>query len=63
MNYNNAEKLFNTLQQAAKGFNLHIEEPEWIEMPNNSNAQDWTSTADDYIGKGKKDYSFAVFLV
>ena len=63
MNYNNAENLFNTLKAASKGFNLHVEEPEWIEMPNNASAKDWTSTADEYIGKGKKDYSFAVFLV
>ena len=63
MNYDNAENLYNTLKAAAKGFNLHIEEPEWVEMPNNASAKDWTLTANDFIGNGKKDYSFAVYLV
>ena len=62
-NYNDAENLYNTLKAASKGFGLYIEEPEWIEMPNKSRPKDWTDTANDYIGKGKKDYSFAVFLI
>ena len=62
-NYKNADDLYKTLKSASKGFGLNIEEPEWIEMPNNSKAKDWTSTAEEYIGKGKKDYSFAVFLI
>ena len=62
-NYNNAENLYNTLDAASKGFKLKISEPEWIEMPNNSTAKDWTETANEYIGNGKNDYSFAVFLV
>ena len=32
-------------------------------MPNNAYSKDWTATAEDYIGKGKEDYSFAVFLI
>ena len=32
-------------------------------MPNKSRAKNWIETADDYIGKGKKDYSFAIFLL
>ena len=62
-NYNDAENLFETLKKASKAFNLKIAEPEWIEMPNKTNAKDWTATADDYVGKGKKDYSFVVFLL
>lgn len=62
-NYNDAENLYNTLSKAAKGYKLKIEEPEWVEMPNKSNAYDWTITADDYVGKNKKDYSFVVFLI
>ena len=62
-NYSDAENLYNTLKTASKKFGLNIEEPEWIEMPNKSKAKDWTDTADDYIGKGKKDYKFAVFLI
>jgi len=42
---------------------LKIAEPEWIEMRNNSSAKDWTDTADDYFGKNKSDYDFAVFLL
>ena len=62
-NYNDAENLFNTLKKASKAFGLNIAEPEWIEMGNNSSAKDWIDTADDYVGKGKKDYSFVVFLL
>ena len=63
INYNNAADLYENLKTASKKFGLNIEEPEWIEMPNKSKAKDWIDTADDYIGKGKKDYSFAVFLI
>ena len=62
-NYNDAENLFNTLTKAAKGYKLKIEEPEWVEMPNKSSAKDWTDTADEYVGNGKKDYSFVIFLI
>ena len=62
-NYNDAENLYNTLNTASKKFGLKIEEPEWIEIPNKSKAKNWIDTADDYIGKGKKDYSFAIFLL
>ena len=62
-NYNDADNLYNTLKKASKGFGITIKEPEWIEMPNNAFSKDWTSTAEDYIGKGKDDYSFAVFLI
>ena len=62
-NYNDAENLFNTLSKASNAFGLKIAEPEWVEMQNKSSAQDWTDTAEDYFGKGKNDYDFAVFLL
>ena len=62
-NYDDAENLYNTLSKSSKAFGLKIAEPEWIEMQNKSSAKDWTDTADDYIGNGKKDYSFVVFLL
>ena len=63
MNYDDAENLYNTLSKASKAYSLEIAEPEWIEMPNKSSAKDWIDTANDYIGKGKKDYSFVIFLL
>ena len=62
-NYNNADTLYKTLKSASKGYGFKIKEPEWIEMPNNSKDKDWLYTIEDYIGKGKKEYSFAVFLI
>jgi aubergine-like protein len=63
-NYNDAENLYNTLSKASKAFGLKIAEPEWIEMPNKSNAKDWTDTADDYFGKNvKREFDFVVFLL
>ena len=61
-NYKDAENLYNKLSEAAKKFELNIEEPVWIEMPNKSNIKDWITNIDEYIGKGKKEYTFAVFL-
>ena len=62
-NYNDAENLFNILSKSSKAYSLQIEEPEWVEMPNKSSAKDWIDTANDYVGKGKKDYDFAIFLL
>ena len=63
-NYNDAETLYKTLDKASKAYGIKIAEPEWIEMNNRSSAQDWTETADDYFGKGKKrEYDFVVFLL
>ena len=62
-NFNDAKNLSNTLNIGSKKCGLKIEEPEWIEMPNRSKVKDWIDISDDYIGKGKKDYSFAIFLL
>ena len=60
-NYNDVENLYNTMKIASKKFGLNIEEPEWIEMPNKASAKNWKETARDFICKGKKEYSFALF--
>ena len=63
-NYDDAENLYNTLSKASKAFGLKIAEPEWIEMPPKSNANDWIDTAEDYFGKGKeREFDFVVFLL
>ena len=62
-NYYDAENLFTTLKKASKGYGIKIFEPEWIEMDDHADINDWISTIDDYFGKGKQKYSFAVFLL
>ena len=62
-NYYDAEKLYNTLNEASKAFGINIAEPYWREMPFESSVEDWTKEAKKYIGNGKKNYSFAVFLL
>ena len=62
-NYNDADYLYKALNKASKGFGIEIFEPEWIEMPDRSSPNSWSDTADDYIGKGKDKYKFAVFLI
>jgi hypothetical protein len=33
-------------------------------MPNRASAKDWTDTANDYFGKGKKrEFDFVIFLL
>jgi len=62
-NFNDAENLYNNLNKASKAFGLKIIEPKWIEMRSNSSAKDWICIADEYFGKNKNDYDFAVFLL
>ena len=62
-NFKNADTLYKTLISAAQGYGFKIEEPEWIEMPNKSKDKDWLETIEEYLGKGKNDYSFAIFLI
>ena len=68
-NYNDAEKLYNTLDQASQGYGLSIAEPEWVEMGDNDNEEEWAQTANDYMkkisekDKNVKKYSFALFLL
>ena len=68
-NYNDAEKLYNTLDKASQGYGLSIAEPEWVEMGDNDNEEEWAQTANDYMkkisekDKNVKKYSFALFLL
>ena len=68
-NYNDAEKLYNTLDQASQGYGLSIAEPEWVEMEDNDDEEKWAQTANDYMkkisekDKNVKKYSFALFLL
>ena len=68
-NYNDAEKLYNTLDDASHDYGLSIAEPEWVEMEDNDNEEKWASRANDYMkkvsekDKNAKKYSFALFLL
>ena len=62
-NYDDAAYLQETLSKAGRGYGLNITEPEWAEMPNDYRVKDWIYSAEEYIGKGKTDYDFAVFLI
>lgn len=68
-NYNDAEKLYNALDDASHGYGLSIAEPEWVEMGDNDNEEEWAQTANDYMkkisekDKNLKKYSFALFLL
>ena len=68
-NYNDAEKLYNTLDQASQGYGLSIAEPEWVEMEDNDDEEKWAYKANGYMkkvsekDKNAKKYSFALFLL
>ena len=68
-NYNDAEKLYNTLDDASHDYGLSIAEPEWVEMGDNDDEEEWAQTANDYMkkisekDKNVKKYSFALFLL
>lgn len=59
-NYNDADNLFRSLQQASGGYHITIKEPEWVEMTS-TYAQDWTDTVDEYFRENK--YQFVLFLL
>ena len=60
-NFNDADKLYKSLSSASRGYKLTISEPEWVEMNDRDDAQEWVKAAYDYM-KGK-EYTFAVFLL
>ena len=63
-NYNDAERLSNTLIKASEAYGLKISEPQWQEMPKNSKAKDWISYAEQYFPQDQEsEYDFAVFLI
>ena len=60
-NFNDADKLFQSLKKAATGYGLAVEEPEWVEMDDRDKASVWTSAAGDYMKDGQ--YKFVVYLL
>ena len=60
-NYNDAEKLYNSLDSASRGYGLAISEPEWVEMDDRASAKEWVDSVEDYLSNG--DYQFVVFLL
>ena len=62
-NYKEAQDLYNHLFRASKRYELKINEPEWVEMPNRGNANDWIDKADFYFANGKNEYDFVIFLI
>ena len=60
-NYDDAEYLYNSLSKASTGYKLTISEPEWVEMGDRDNVDNWIDTANDYM-KGN-EFQFAVFLL
>ena len=61
-NYDDAEHLYNTLDKASKGYGISIGEPEWIEMDDRSNYNEWIKLTKDYMNS-KNNYKFVVFLL
>ena len=63
-NYDDAENLYDTMSKASKAYGFKVDEPKWIEMPNNSKIKDWIETAEEYFPQGEEsDYDFALFLL
>ena len=62
--YNAAEKLYETMVAASKAYEFKIEEPAWVEMPNNSKYKDWIERAEECFPQDEEsEYDFAVFLL
>ena len=59
--YQNAKDFYETLESASKKYSLSISEPQWVEMEENSEVEDWTEEV-EYRMKEEK-YSFVVFLL
>ena len=62
-NYDDADLLNKSLQKAAKKYNIKINDPEWVEMPGDAKAKDWIKEANKYFGKGKRKFTFVLFLL
>ena len=62
-NYDNAGKLNKSLNYASGKYGIKINDPEWVEMPGKAKAKDWIDKANQYFGKGKRKYTFALFLL
>ena len=63
-NYDDADKFHKALSKASSGYGINVEEPEWVEMKDNANDQDWKNEADKIFKKNSKSkYLFAIFLL
>ena len=60
-NYDDAEYLYNSLNKASGGYGLAVSEPEWGEMGDRANADEWIQTCEDFMSGG--NYTFVVFLL
>ena len=61
-NYDDAAFLSDTLINCSEGYGLEIKEPEWIEMNDRANYQDWINEVENSM-KSKNNYKFVVFLL
>ena len=62
-NYDDANKLNESLQKAARKYHIIIKDPVWVEMSGKAKAKDWIAEANKYFGKGKRKYDFVLFLL
>jgi hypothetical protein len=60
-NFDDAGYLSESLQKAAHGYGLVISEPEWVEMGDRDQPQQWIDAVEDYMSNG--NYQFVVFLL
>ena len=60
-NYDDADYLYKSLNKASRGYGLVISEPDWVEMGDRAQAEDWIRKVEDKLGKG--GYKFVVFLL
>ena len=47
-NYKNADHFYNALCDSSIKFGIKVEEPEWIEVPFNSNSKAWINKVEKY---------------
>ena len=60
-NYEDADYLYKTLDQASVNYGLAISEPEWVEMGDRDNYEKWTIEAEKKMKNG--EYKFVLFLL
>ena len=61
--YNVAKKFLFFLKLASNSLSIKVNDPEWVEMPNESNARDWINKVDNYLNKEKYSFTFMLFLL
>ena len=60
-NFNDADYLYQTLNKASRGYGLAIAEPEWVEMGDRDNYNQWIQVVEDSMENG--EYKFVLFLL